>query len=45
MISLLSLFILTNEIEKKRKSKKYSIKRRKNSIMMTPTFPKKLEKN
>jgi hypothetical protein len=44
-VSLLSLFILTYEIERKKIGKKYSIKRRKNlkDRMMTPTFSKKYE--
>ena len=45
LTSLLSLFILTYEIERKKIGKKYSIKTRKNlkDRMMTPTFSKKYE--
>ena len=45
LTSLLALFILTYEIERKKIGKKYSIKTRKNlkDRMMTPTFSKKYE--
>jgi hypothetical protein len=44
LTSLLALFILTYEIERKKIGKKYSIKKKNlKDRMMTPTFSKKYE--